>query len=322
MESISVLSWNVCRSLQDKLNDSEFVNVISKYDIICLYECWIESDVELYLEKYYCKSCPRLYGKGGGIVVFIRKELEEYCEFVTNVNDNIVVLELSGRLTVNGNNTYIFACYFPPVNSTYYCRCDTDLFISLEDLVSQYKNDNSTIIVTGDFNSRTSDNDDFIDNDRLNEVASDLLANVVHYMSDSVIRKRYNMDSTVNQFGRQLLTFCKTTSLRIVNGRHGDDTGGSITFYGARGSSLIDYLLVDESKFSSIVDFQTGIFNPFSDHSPITFSVKSCKIEPGGQVDGDSEIFETFKWNGDNTDQVVKALEDNFAELNVPNNSS
>ena len=53
------------------------------------------------------------------------------------------------------------------------------------------------------------------------------------------------MDGYVNSFGRKLLSLCKTTGLRILNGRHEGDKVGNFTFFGANGMSLIDYLLVD-----------------------------------------------------------------------------
>ena len=55
---------------------------------------------------------------------------------------------------------------------------------------------------------------------------------------------RNNMDTVVNQFGRKLITLCKTTGFRILNGRHNKDLNGSFTFFGPNGISMIDYLLV------------------------------------------------------------------------------
>ena len=141
---------------------------------------------------------------------------------------------MSGELMSDGKDLYIFACYIPPVNSTYYNNHDIDLFVCLEDLICQYREDEHNIMVIGDFNSRTGNNDDFIHNDRLNDESTDLLSNIFHYIPDTAVRKRRNIDSSLNQFGRQLLTLCKTTSLRIVNGRHDGDPDGNITFYNSR----------------------------------------------------------------------------------------
>lgn len=107
-------------------------------------------------------------------------------------------------------------------------KCDLDLFVCLEDLLSQYT-DNSNIFVIGDFNSWSGVNDDFINNDRLRDTFTNRLSSVSHYVPDSVINKRVTMDLTPNQFGRQLVSLCKTRGLRILNGRHRDDRHGNIT---------------------------------------------------------------------------------------------
>ena len=84
---------------------------------------------------------------------------------------------------------------------------------------------------------------------------------------------RNNEDKTINQFGRKLLSLCKASGLRILNGRHAGDRNGNITFYNANGTSLIDYVLVNDSCFNLIPKFESGNFNCFSDHSPICFTI-------------------------------------------------
>lgn len=116
----------------------------------------------------------------------------------------------------------------------------SDLFAILEENISRYKDANN-IIASGDFNSRTGVAEDFIQYDRI----SDFTTNILHYLPDVNVTNRCSMDSFVNHFGPQ--SFCKTTSLRIVNGRYGGDPNGNITFYNANGTSLIEYVLVEDS---------------------------------------------------------------------------
>lgn len=124
------------------------------------------------------------------------------------------------------------------------------------------------------------------------------------------------MDVTVNQFGRQLLTLCKATYLRIVNGRHTDDPDGSITFYNSNGCSLIDYVLTEVSNFPNILSFSSGIFNTFSDHAPVFISLKVmnnvCSVDETKNVD---EQHVRFKWKDDNTDIIRKSLQDTIPGL-------
>lgn len=51
---LSLISWNISPSIPGKLQNAEFVPMISKYDLICLCECWIKLDDQTYkyLEGY------------------------------------------------------------------------------------------------------------------------------------------------------------------------------------------------------------------------------------------------------------------------------
>ena len=49
-----------------------------------------------------------------------------------------------------------------------------------------------------------------------------------------------------NSFGIKLLDLCKSTNIRVVNGRLGEDHGkDSFTFVSHGGASVVDYLLTD-----------------------------------------------------------------------------
>jgi len=67
------------------------------------------------------------------------------------------------------------------------------------------------IIAIGDFNSRTGISEDYIIFDRLGDSSTNVLANVFKYVPDTDIKDRKSMDLVVNQFGRRLLSFCKTS---------------------------------------------------------------------------------------------------------------
>lgn len=272
MEGISIISWNICRSISEKLDSRDFVNIVHIYDVVCLYECWVEKDEVVELEGFESYVFPRMHGRGGGIVIFIRSSISEHCGIIDNINDNIVLLKLSRKLSNDDTDTYVFACYFPPVNSTFYDKCENDLFASLGEMVCQYKGIGK-VLVLGDFNSRTGSNDDYISNDIINEESADMISNVVNYVPDSEPCKRSSSDPVINQFGRQLISLCKTTALRIVNGRHKDDPNGSITFFNSRGTSLIDYVLTFDDNFNNIRQFESGVSNVVSDHSPVCITL-------------------------------------------------
>ena len=89
-------------------------------------------------------------------------------------------------------------------------------------------------------------------------------------MNQSVVKDQVWI-CKLKTFGRKLINLCKTTGIRIVNGRHVQDPNGNFTFYNSRGTSLIDYVLADYSLFEKILEFSAGVFNTFSDHSPVAF---------------------------------------------------
>ena len=91
---------------------------------------------------------------------------------------------------------------------------------------------------------------------------------------DNSIVNRSTLDKTeISGHGRDLLSFCKATGFRIVNGRVGDDYGiGNFTC--RTGSSLVDYCLMREKNFHLINNFSVGEINTFSDHPYLQLRLK------------------------------------------------
>ena len=60
--------------------------------------------------------------------------------------------------------------------------------------------------------------------------------------------------------------------LRILNGRDNNDITGKVTFCNARGTSLIDNVLVEEAFLQEKnCSFSVGDLNEYSDHLPYTY---------------------------------------------------
>ena len=53
---------------------------------------------------------------------------------------------------------------------------------------------------------------------------------------------------------------CKSTDLKILNGRIENDELGGVTFFNSRGCSLIDYLLCRSDLINTIADFRISEF--------------------------------------------------------------
>ena len=106
-------------------------------------------------------------------------------------------------------------------------------------------------ILMGDFNARTwtisdfeliYDHDElFIDNDPY-----------IRYFEEDIFHIK-NKDKHMNRNGKKLIDFCKMSDMKILNGRIGKDKSlGNFTCYTTRGSSTIDYAIINRIIFISI----------------------------------------------------------------------
>ena len=71
------------------------------------------------------------------------------------------------------------------------------------------------LLITDDFNSITSNCKDFVTYDQ------HLDTNDALFVDSSMMPKRYNTDTLLDDYGKRLLHICKSTDVIIANGRHG-----------------------------------------------------------------------------------------------------
>ena len=107
---------------------------------------------------------------------------------------------------------------------------------------------------------------------------------------------RATLDRICNSHGVKLIDLCKSTCLRIVNGRLGSDHDlGTYTFVSNHGASVIDYLLTGEQQFSNLVEFAVGSVNEWSDHTPLCYSLQ-CNIQ---EQTANIQSGIKYKWHAD-----------------------
>ena len=132
----------------------------------------------------------------------------------------------------------------------------------------KYKNVGQ-VFLTGDFNSRTSNELDFLTYDRYID-DEDI------FSSDSHVQTRVNKDHVLDTLGRRLLLLCQTSGLLIANGRIHDDCNlGQHTFDCNNGMSVVDYLLASLVNITHLSNFKILDFNEFTDHTPVFFTFLS-----------------------------------------------
>ena len=96
---------------------------------------------------------------------------------------------------------------------------------------------------------------------------------------------------------------CKSTGLRIVNGRIGEDRGiGNLTCITANGTSLVEYVLSDTQLFNIFCHFKVCDANEFSDHCIVEFSILSQmpRISTNIYHDVNTMKRKKYVWNPNN----------------------
>ena len=89
---------------------------------------------------------------------------------------------------------------------------------------------------------------------------------------------RANMDSSnVDQQGRKILEFCRSSSFRILNGRINNDKAGKFTRYPSNlkdEPSVIDYALSSKCLMKKIHSFSVLPYTGISDHCCISVNIR------------------------------------------------
>ena len=198
----------------------------------------------------------------GGVMIFVKNSIAAYVS-VQKSSKNFIWCQIDKRLTGTENDILFCGAYIPPFNSKYF---SPEIFEELENDMATFRSKGS-VLLSGDFNSRTGKYEDFIPYDE---------DNLLHYSMENVFvpNKRRNYDNAVNSHGKHLLQMCKTFDLHILNGRVRGDSFGNITYHGKLGISTVDYFICDQSLFQFIEHFIVKSPTYLSDHSQIVTWLK------------------------------------------------
>ncbi len=236
-------------------------------------------------------------------------------KIVQNSCDHFVVVNIS---KVVGFDAFIILCYIPPTYSDYICNnCDNNYMEALSDLVARYSLKGS-VSICGDLNGRIGELSD-------EPIVSQFDATVGQFSyigSDSPVWHtklcdRASMDKTSNPRGDEVLHLCKSTGLRVMNGRCFDDKDiGKFTFTSGIKRSVNDYLLCDEKMYNSLTMFSIGEKWAESDHCPVYFgfNVENQTTTPISHDEPVFDKYSRFFWENDSKDEFMSCLYDNRGE--------
>ena len=146
------------------------------------------------------------------------------------------------------------------------------------DYISDLENDLFTfsnlgeILLMGDFNARTGNLQDFVDN---NKILTNGNLDVFDYSAKPVVStKRNSQDFVSNNRGEKLIELCLSFDLFILNGRKLGDSFGAKTCFNWNGSSVVDYVISSIPLYESVRYLQVGDLHPtYSIHCPVTFGM-------------------------------------------------
>ena len=239
----------------------------------------------------------------GGLGVYCKVNIEKNIEVVKVFNEGIILLKYKNG-EHDQEDLYMCFTYIPHEKSAFYKKFDFDFYDKITELNVEYST-KGAYFVLGDLNSRVGTLIDYTKDDNL-----DKFINNDKCSCSNDIPHRASMDTIVNNFGRRLLSMCKSTDLLILNGRKQGDIKGKFTFCNQMGHSVIDYMLTKYEYYNVVTDFKVLEVNEFSDHAPIYagFSVKNNPIEciPEKTENGVKYIL----WNKDKeTEYKIKIIE-------------
>lgn len=278
--NLRILSLNVC-GLLTKLHCPEFLSLINDYHLICLQESKLDDLDTISIPGYRNFSENRTSVsryRSGGITVLVKDEIWPYVQIMKSESKLILWFSISNLLMLNNEELICGVVYIPPIGSKY---ANPDPYLELQTEFSKFCSNNENVLLLGDFNSRTSALQDFV---QLDEFICDRYGNDDLYRENLNIFRyfdaydvqllRKNTDSSSNVYGKQLIEFCKNNNIFILNGRIGPDAiSPKLT---CKNSSTVDYVLSSANNFEFLSSFKVLDFDHlFSDaHCPLSLEIK------------------------------------------------
>ena len=307
-QAVTFLVWNV-GGLASQLGDTDFTSYVTKFDIVCFIETFIDAtfDLSLHFTDYvkYMSPAIKLSQQGrrsGGIVFMCRKNIAKYVELIDSARDHILVLKLSKDMYGGDRDTVFMPVYVPPTGSPYYQTIETtcqlqEAELCLSDALESAGDVNT--LVCGDLNARTSDYQVNTQN------IFDLLDQDLHVEDhDTISHGRATEDKTLNSFGTKLINFCVCFDLSILNGVCNTDSSCKYTFVSPSGNSVVDYCLASADIALSIKDLTIGS-RVESMHMPVEFvlGTQGNQTQPPKQAP-----FEKIVWNDAKREDFIESV--------------
>ena len=279
--NFKILYWNI-QGYSSKLHNlklkNDFLEIIKDYDFVGITETWLCKDEAVVLSNSVPGYTGYFVSRGGtncrgGVGFLVKDKFSGKVSVVKERFGDYLWLKLQTCRDTIQKDLYIGVCYIPPTNSDIWNKKNYHPFDVLSNDIMKFQS-SGYVIIGGDFNSRTGNMSDCLGSS-CTETACSYPPGSEQMLSKGNMH-RNNCDKTVNVFGRNLLDMCKSTDMRIVNGRTLGDFYGNLTFYNIVGSSTVDYVLVQNNILNFVANFSVLPFTYLSDHCPIKMVFSAC----------------------------------------------
>ena len=257
------------------MQDEAFEDILKPFDILCLQETHTSQQEpfrtpENFVAIPHCRGISTNSRYFGGMLLLIRKQIRKGVKINHKFDVDSLPITLDRNFFGIDQNINILFTYASPITSCYTNSRSENILEKIEHKIEDGRN---TCLVIGDLNGRTKRDDDFVRDsaDKHSPI------NVPFYTKDTGIERNNQDIHAIDAQGKLILDLCKSTSLRILNGRTNGDINGKSTRYPKRINerpSVIDYALCGEALLPKIFSFSVLPFTSLSDHCCISTNIR------------------------------------------------
>ncbi len=236
------------------------------------------------------------------------------------MSEDSIWVKLKKEFIGTSEDVYIGTYYVSPENSKSKSGTKHDFGALLNEEIC-YFSKKGTTLVQGDLNARTGNLKDFIEPDKHDfEEHNDLEEREVEMGSELIQNVRNSEDKNDNKRGKELIDFCKSNDMLIINGRKIGDTVGKFTSHQYNGSAVVDYFISPNWFSRNISLFKVGQFIPWlSDHCPIHTTLTLTYTRQTNDDKTMTDIHPGFIWDMDAKAEYEKGLKSAPVEERIQN---
>ena len=228
-----------------KLSQKFFQDLLKTFDIFCVQETHLSKYENIPIIEGYdaTPQCRNISGNNrffGGMIIYVKSSIKNGIKIGYNFDVDVVEVSLLKTFFGFENDIKILFTYASPLNSSYTTSRNVNI---LEKIECNYTGVGNNLIIMGDLNGKTKQGEDFVrdESDKHSPI------NVPFYSRDSYLKRENMDDHPIDEQGKLILDLCKSTGLRILNGRTPGDKQGMITRFSTKNvnenPSVIDYAL-------------------------------------------------------------------------------